>query len=171
MLFALVTKVASFALILLLPFCKLIILFMVVVEAMSFTLLKNYANWCCSCTIPIHHWNMVLFTLVTKVVSFALFLILPFYKFVLLFSIIVGVVNFTLLKLFASWCCSYVVVIHHLNLVLFMHVIEIVNFALFLFSPFYKLFILFMIVVGAVSLILLKLFANWCYSCAALVHH
>jgi hypothetical protein len=44
----------------------------------------------------------VLFTLVGKVVSFTLFLLLPFYKLVLLFTIVVGAMNFMLLKFFAS---------------------------------------------------------------------
>jgi hypothetical protein len=111
MLFALVTKVASFVLIIFLPFCKLILLFMVVVGVVSFTLLRNFVNWCCSCIVPIHHWILVLFTLVTEAMSFALFLVFPLYRFVLLFSFIVGVVNFTLLKkickLVLFICCSY----------------------------------------------------------------
>lgn len=101
-LFVLVTEVVSFMLILFLPFCKLILLFTVVVRAVNFTLLRNYASWCCSCIVPIHHLNMVLFMLVTKAMSFALFLFLPFYKFVLLFLIVVRVMSFKLLKLFAS---------------------------------------------------------------------
>ncbi len=157
MFFTLVIKAASFTVILLLPFCKLILLFMVIVGAMSFTLLRNYASWCCSCIVFIHHLNLVLFALITEVVSFALFLLLPFYKFVLLFSIIVGIMNFTLLKLFASWCCSYVVFIHHWNLMLFVFVIKVMNFTLFILLPFCKLIILFMIIVGVVSLTLLKL--------------
>jgi hypothetical protein len=112
---------------------------------------------------------MVLFVAVTEVVGFALFLILPFYKFVLLFSINVGVVNFTLLKLFASWCCSYVVSIHRWDLMLFVLVTKVVNFALFLLMPFCKLIIFFMIVVGAMSLTLFcKLVLLMHCSCSSL---
>jgi hypothetical protein len=102
----------------------------------------------------------VLFALITEVVTFALFLLLPFYKFVLLFSIIVGVMSFTLLNLFASWCCSYVVLIHHWNLVLFALMTEVMNFTLVLFLPFCKLIILFIIVVRTMSLTLLIFFCK-----------
>jgi hypothetical protein len=101
-LFTFMTEVVSFTLILFLPICKLVLLFTVVVGVVSFTLLRNYASWCCSCIVPIRHLNLVLFVLVTEVVNFALFLFLPFYKFVLLFSIVVGVMSFTLLNIFAS---------------------------------------------------------------------
>lgn len=140
MLFTLMIKVVSFTLILYLPFCKLILLFTVDVGVVNFTLLRNYASWCCSCIVPIRHLNLVLFVLVTEAMNFALFLFLPFYKFVLLFSIIVGVMSFTLLNTFASWCSSYVVFIHHWNLVWFALVIKVMNFTLFLLLPFCKLY-------------------------------
>jgi len=170
-LFTLMTEVVSFTLILFLPFCKLILLFTIIVGAMSFTLLRNYASWCCSCIVPICHLNLMLFVLVIKAMNFALFLLLPFYKFVLLFSIVVEVMSFTLLNIFASWCSSYVVLIHHWNLMWFALVIKVMNFTLFLLLPFCKLIILFMIILGVVSLMLLKLSTNWCCSCAILVHH
>ncbi len=55
-----------------------------------------------------------MFVLVAKVVSFTLFLLLPFYKLVLLFTVVVGVMNFMSLKFFASKSSS----------LLFMFVVE-----------------------------------------------